>query len=666
MISIDPMLPLGFIAAVFGVAFIITLFTTTKRNYTSILRLLLVSAIMLVLIQPIHRIEHRQSQADIALVVTDHSASMALDDRGIKANALAQTLVNTKLPNMIWRQATIPAAMQNPQRTDGFTGLQKSLAQIPRDRLAGTILITDGLFHDQPQLEKLRALGKPVHVVIAGDPQMPDRRISVLAAPPFTIVGAHAHPRIKVDDGTTGNPVVVNWQLNGVEQTALAVSTGTAFQLDVPITRRGAAEITVAVATLSGERITSNNRALFSINGVRDRLNVLLITGAPYPGARLWRDTLKSDPSIDLIHFTILRLPTSVDQARNDELALIPFPVNQLFEERLKSFDLVIFDRYAALDLLQPDYFTRLTQYVSDGGALLIVAGPEFNSPQSLATTGLSALLPVMPGDAAPTAPFIPEITTLGARHPVVNTLRQPWGPWFQFTRGRAVSGQTLMKAGPSPLLQVNEYGHGRVAMLMSDQLWLWARSDQPGPWDDLVRRTAHWLMKEPDLEAEQLRLSATAVSVVAERHSLGTTPETMIFTLPNGTHISKPSVITVTGQLATVALAGPGIYSVRQGKLSASVNVGADAPEFADIRPTERMIKPLTEATAGGISFGTLPTIKRISATASHYGAGWFGLVENNNGTLVGVDETPLLPPWLALLTISALAVFTWWRERG
>ncbi len=666
MISADPLVPASLIAVLCVVAVILTLLTTSIRSRGSIWRLLLIGAITTVLLHPVRRVEHRDTLADIALVVTDHSASMALDERGTQAKTLTRTLLNTKLNNIIWREATIPAAMRNPERTDGFAALQKNLAQIPRDRLAGTILITDGLFHDQPALDKLKALGKPVHAIIVGDPQMTDRRVSVLAAPPFAIVGTHAHPSIRVDDGTSGNPVRVNWKLNGVEQTPISVKTGTALQLDVPITRRGPAEITLAVDALPGERVISNNRALFTINGVRDRLNVLLITGAPYPGARLWRDTLKSDPAIDLIHFTILRLPSSVDRARNDELALIPFPVNQLFEDRLSSFDLVIFDRYSALDLLQPDYFNRLTSYVSHGGALLVVAGPEFNGPQSLATTGLLGLLPVVPGDAAPTAAFMPEITTLGLRHPVVNTLQRPWGPWFRFTRGRAVAGQTLMKAGSSPLLQVNTYGSGRVAMLMSDQLWLWARSEQLGPWDDLVRRTAHWLMKEPDLEAEQLGLSAKATSVVAERRSLSTAPDPVVFTLPDGTQISKPTETTPTGQMTNLPLAGPGIYSARQGKLSASINVGSDALEFADIRPTERIIKPLALATDGGISFGTLPAIKRVRAHTRNHGTGWFGLVANNSGKLIGVDEAALLPPWLALIVIGALSVLTWWRERG
>lgn len=667
MISIDPLLPDWMIASLLAAAVVLMSVAAIARSRGSLFRLLLIVAIAIALLHPIRRNEQRVPQADTALILVDNSSSMALDDRGSKANALAKILTNTKLKNLDWRQASIPVSPKIPQRTDGFTALQQSLAQMPRGNLAGTILITDGLFHDQPQLDKLKALGKPIHVVIVGNPKMVDRRIIVLASPPFAIVGSQAHPMVKVDDGSAGHPVTITWQLNGVDQAPVDAMTGTPVALNVPITRRGATEIIVAVEPLAGERVTSNNKTLFTINGVRDRLNVLLVTGAPYPGARLWRDTLKSDPAIDLIHFTILRLPKSVDAARNDELSLIPFPVNQLFEERLGSFDLVIFDRYSALDLLQPEYFDRLSQYVKNGGALLVVAGPEYDSPQSLATTGLSAVLPALPSDTAPVASFTPEITELGLRHPIVATLQRPWGPWFRFTRSRAVAGQTLLRAGASPLLQVNDYGHGRVAMLMSDQLWLWARGDQPGPWDDLVRRTAHWLMKEPELEAEQLGLSVVANTLVAERRSLDAKISApMVFTSPNGVQSTRQPTATATSVTASVPLAGPGIYAVRQGKLSASLDVDADAPEFADIRPTDQVLKSAVEATGGGISFGVVPELKRVHVGDATSADGWFGLVNNNAGKLVGVQEAPLLPPWLGLVIIGGLAMLAWWREHG
>ena len=155
----------------------------------------------------------------------------------------------------------------------------------------------------------------------------------------------------------------------------------------------------------AGSELTlDNNRALFTINGVRDRLRVLLVSGEPYQGERAWRNLLKSDPAIDLVHFTILRTPQKDDFTPVRELSLIVFPMRELFEQKLKEFDLIIFDRYKSGNLITRDYFRNIAEYVKGGGALLVSVGPVFATQRSLYRTPLGAMLPAAPlGDVLET-----------------------------------------------------------------------------------------------------------------------------------------------------------------------------------------------------------------------------------------------------------------------
>ena len=156
--------------------------------------------------------------------------------------------------------------------------------------------------------------------------------------------------------------------------------------------------IELEVAPVENELAADSNRAVVNIEGVRDKLRVLLVSGKPHPGERMWRNLLKSDANVDLVHFTILRPPEKgSDGTPINELSLIAFPVADLFGRRIKDFDLIIFDRYAQQSILPYVYLENIANYVRDGGALLMAEGPEFSTPDGLYYSPLGAISPAEP-----------------------------------------------------------------------------------------------------------------------------------------------------------------------------------------------------------------------------------------------------------------------------
>ena len=264
----------------------------------------------------------------------------------------------------------------------------------------------------------------------------------------------------------------------------------------------------------TGEISLQNNRAVAVIEGVRDRLRVLLVSGEPHPGERTWRNLLKADASVDLVHFTILRPPEKQDGTPTKELALIAFPTRELFVDKLDQFDLVIFDRYRRQSVLPAAYMFNIAQYVKNGGAVLIASGPDLAAEDGLYCTPLSDVMAAVPDRRCGR-----EAVQAGAHRPGQEAPGDQ-GPAGFGRHGRRAGaagsgwstpmrqpGETVM-SGPDgkPLLVLSHQDKGRVAQLLSDQGWLWARGyEGGGPQTELLRRLAHWLMKEPDLEEEAL-----------------------------------------------------------------------------------------------------------------------------------------------------------------
>ena len=212
------------------------------------------------------------------------------------------------------------------------------------------------------------------------------------------MVGEEQTLELRVDDdGDPTATVPVTLRQDGKLVHELTVRPGQATKVPFKLDKAGATMLEVEAATRPGELTNLNNRATLEVSGVRDRLRVLVVSGQPYPGLRVWRNLLKADPAVDLVHFTILRPPEKQDGTPIRELALIAFPSRELFEVKLKEFDLIIFDNYSRRGLLPMTYLENIARYVEEGGALLEAAGPQFAEPLSLYRTPLARVLPGRP-----------------------------------------------------------------------------------------------------------------------------------------------------------------------------------------------------------------------------------------------------------------------------
>lgn len=655
MIELDPLVPVWAVAllgVLLGAGVALALWRAPR---IAPLRAAIAVVALAVLLNPVRTVEDRAPQRDIAVALLDRSASMAVDGRG-RAAAAALDALRAASPGVEWR--VVPVSPRPGEPTRLLPALERALQAVPADRLAGAVALTDGIVADAAPSPM--PPGKPLHLLLAGDPDLRDRRLLVTRVPPYSVVGRPAAIAVRIDDGPAeAGPVQLDWQVDGVPQPPRTVTPGEAVTLPVRIERRGPIEIALSVSPLTGERSLVNNRALVRLNGVRDRLRVLLVSGVPYPGGRVWRDVLKSDPNIDLVHFTILRLPTSYDPTPGDELALIPFPTDELFERQLPRFDLVVFDRFGLTELLAPEYFDRIVTYVRNGGGLFVVAGDEFAAPGGLAQTTLSEILPALPAGPGRTTRVTPALTDAGRRHPVTAVLQPPWGAWGEQAMLRQRRGQLLMTgAVASPLLLLDRIDKGRIGLLGSTDVWWWARAvEGAGPRDELLRRIAHWLMQEPDLAEDRLDVRAEGRTLRIAANGLPP-PPTAVVAGPDGD--ARP--VALTDGRATAAAPRDGLWRVDAGGQRRFVLVG-DAIELAEVRPRATPLDSLA-ARAHWLTDG-VPAVRRIRPGDPQAGPGWIGLVENRSGQLVGIRKTSLLPPWAALGLLTGLLALAWWRER-
>ena len=636
---------------------------------------------------------------DIGLLVVDKSASMQIGDRArLSDQARDEVLARAaRLPDLDMQTVIVPEAGNGGTRL--FTAIERALSSIPRGRLAGVIAITDGQVHDIPSTLPQGPLGSaPLHVLIPARGEETDRRLRIIEAPAWGIVGKPVTLRVAVDDlgisggllgGITAPGMArVTIRRDGEPPHTEPVPVGREHRIDVPIIRAGPTVIDLSVERLPGEVSTINNRAVVEINGVRDRLRVLLVSGEPHSGERTWRRLLKADPAVDLVHFTILRPPEKDDMTPLNELALIAFPVRELFLVKLSEFDLIILDRFQNRGLLPLPYLKNIADHVHNGGALLMSVGPEFVGATSLATTPLNTAIPGRPaGRGVVEGGFRPRVTKLGARHPVTEGLTgandptradsvPTWGPWYRRIATSEVSGDSVLATPDGmPLLALERVGQGRAALLLSDQIWLWSRGHQGGgPQAELLRRVAHWLMQEPELEENALIARSEAGQLRIERRSIEEAPAPEVkVTDPEGrTETLRLTQIAPGRATASLPAPAPGVWQVSDGTRTAYAAAGAaNPPELADLRATATKLQSMTRATGGGVHWLedapgriAVPQVRRTEPDREASGASWIGMQRRRDHIVTGIEAVPLLPPWLALPLILGLAVLAWRRE--
>jgi hypothetical protein len=665
-----------------------------RRARGLVWRAVAIAILLAALVNPSLVVERRAAQHDIAIVVVDDSPSQNIGDRR-RATETALAAVKKRLAREPGLDLTVIRAGL-PQRGAGddgtllFAALNRALSQLPRQRLAGVVMITDGEVHDVPQGDATQlaaAVGAPLHVLLSGRQGERDRRLVVVAAPRFGLVGKAVRLTVRVEDlperaekaGDAAAQATVSWRKDGGPSQPFAVPVGADLSFSVPIDHGG--PNIVELATVPGpEPLTlANKRAVVVVHGVRDQLRVLLVSGEPHAGERVWRNLLKADPSVDLVHFTILRPPEKQDGTPIKELSLIAFPIRELFDTKLEDFDLIIFDRYSRRGVIPEAYLENIVRYVRDGGALLEAEGPSSENSLTLDRTPLAQIFPAVPTGRVYDEGFKPRLTALGRRDPVTEGLpgagpangEPGWGRWFRQIDAQVRRGVTLMTGDRGdPLLVLDRVGKGRVAQLLSDQMWFWARGfEDGGPQSELLRRLAYWLMKEPDLEENDLRAMVDGDRLVVTRQSLEPDDRPVTVTAPDGSR----QQLTLTPQnggrsSGAIAISQMGLYRVSEGDRTALAAAGPLNPvEFADVRTTAEKLDPVVRATGGGIFWvasGAVPEVRRVEPGQSAAGSNWMGFRENGEYTVTGFGETPLLPGLAALLLIVGGLLAAWRRE--
>ncbi len=673
-LALDPIAPVAFIA-IFGVlGLALTAFGAVRRVRGSLVRTAAVAAFALALLGPALQREIREPLSGVVALVVDRTQSQRTAGRVEDTDAIAADLTERleALPNVELR--TVEVSRPDPERdgTTLFAPLADALSDVPPGRIAGAIIVTDGQVHDVPAEPPINA---PIHAVIPGTADERDRRVEIVAAPRFGLVGNRETVIIRIDDPEAeGERVPLTIAMDGAETAVLDVTIGETITLAAPISHGGDNFFQFAVEEVPGELTTTNNTAVAVIEGVRENLRVLLVSGEPHAGERTWRNLLKSDAAVDLVHFTILRPPEKQDGTPIHELSLIAFPTRELFSQKIDEFDLIVFDRYQRRNVLPSLYFDNIAQYIIGGGALLIAAGPDYAGNRSVYHTPLAAALPTAPSGSVIEAPYKPQITDLGERHPVTRDLpgnaEDPdWSRWFRHIEGVPITGNTLMSgAGENPLLVLSREGDGRVAMLMSDHIWLWARGfEGGGPHLPLMRNLSHWLMQEPELEEESLRLETDNATLVIERQTLAEATEPVTLTRPDGSE----DVITLEEEapgLYRTVIDDPemGLYRADDGTLTALGHVGPVNPlEARDLRATTELLAPITEASRGSArQVDSAPRVLLRPEGRSMAGSDWVGLQRSSASELVGVERVPLFAGFLGLAILLAALSMTWYRE--
>ena len=682
-ITFAPELPMWLLIALISVITVLCLYGIVRQLRGSLVRALAGALLALALFNPSLLQEDRSPLKTIIPLVIDETTSQRLNNRDQQTADAADDIRKQfeKLDNFELRE--IRVTDQISQTTDVssalFSSLNNAMQDVPKDQTGGAIFITDGQVHDIPKAGEKPNINGPLHVIVTGKEDERDRRIVLKNTPRFGVVGESQEIVYEIEE--TGferkSPVEVTISLDGEIVAVDEVLPGeeASFVFDVPHGGKNIIELSTEIS--EGEISEINNRTFTTLSGIRENLRVLLVSGEPHAGERTWRNLLKSDASVDLVHFTILRPPEKQDGTPINQLSLIAFPTRELFVQKIDEFDLIIFDRYKRRGVLPVLYFDNIARYVRDGGAVLVAAGPEYADNLSIGATPLNSVLPAVANGQITEAPFTPRIPETGQKHPVTRDLdgwnkdKPEWSRWFRSVGVNETGGESVMENEEGePVLMLQRHDEGRVALFLSDHVWLWSRGfEGGGPHVQLLRRLAHWLMKEPELEEERLTANATGKTLTVERQTLGEKPEDVIITSPSGENQTLEFENAGKGMWkAEMQVEQIGLYRTNSGEFTALAQVGPANPrELAAVISTTELLSPIVEATSGSIQRiedKGIPRLIQIGQNATTSGRGWAGLVNANASVLNGVFRIPLFTGLIGLALLLLGFASMWFRE--
>ena len=684
-LALSPLLPVPALVALAVAGAAIVALGLVLRQRAVWLRALGLALVLAALLDPSLVRENRSPLKQVVAVVVDRSGSQTIGER-MKQTDAALAELDKRLKALANVDVRTIEAGQDAGANDGtqlFSALNAGLADVPAEQVAGVFMITDGVVHDIPASAASLGFKAPLHALITGHEGERDRRIELVEAPRFGIVGKETTIALKVlDTDNKGEPVTLDVRRDGNPVARVEASVGETIKVPVKIEHGGNNVIELEVAALTNELTTINNKAVVTIDGVRDKLKVLLVSGEPHQGERMWRNLLKSDANVDLVHFTILRPPEKQDGTPINELSLIAFPTADLFGRKIKDFDLIIFDRYSNQSVLPPVYLDNIVRYVREGGALMLAAGPDFAKSEGIFFSPIGRIAPARPDGTLIEEGFRASVTGDGKKHPVTRGLvgadQSPpaWSPWFRQISANVTRGTAIMDgADQKPILVLSREGKGRVAELLSDQMWLWARGyDGGGPYLDLLRRLAHWLMKEPELEEEALRANVEGKTFTVTRQSLKAEVPPATVTLPSG---KTQQVKLAPGEpglwSGTIEVKELGLYKVQDGDLSILASVGPENPrEFQEVVSTTEKLRPIAEATGGTvrrIADGTagaitMPRVLEMRDSPIYGGSDYVAIRKTGASEVKGIGFSPLAVGFLGLAVLLGSVLLAWLQE--
>ena len=684
-LAFTPLLPIAVLLLLAGAGATVVALGLVLRQRAVLLRAAGLALVLLALLDPSLVRENRTPLKQVVAIVVDRSGSQTIGKRMAQTDRAVADL-DKRLKALGNVDVRVIEAGQETGANDGtqlFGTLNAGLADVPAEQIAGVFMVTDGVVHDIPANAAALGFKAPLHALITGHEGERDRRIELVEAPRFGIVGKEQTIALKVlDTDNHGEPVTLDVRRDGNSVATVEASVGETIKVPVKIEHGGNNVVELEVAALPGELTTLNNKAVVTIDGVRDKLKVLLVSGEPHQGERMWRNLLKSDANVDLVHFTILRPPEKQDGTPINELSLIAFPTADLFGRKIKDFDLIIFDRYSNQSVLPPVYLDNIVRYVREGGALLLAAGPDFAKSEGIFFSPIGRIAPARPDGTLIEQGFRAGVTDDGKKHPVTRGLvgadQNPpaWSPWFRQISAHVTRGTAIMDgADAKPVLVLSREGKGRVAELLSDQMWLWARGyEGGGPYLDLLRRLAHWLMKEPDLEEEALRANVEGKSFTVTRQSLKAEVPPAVVTLPSGKQVTVKLAAGDPGLWSgTIDVKELGLYKVTDGDLSMLASVGPENPrEFQEVVSTTEKLRPIAEATGGTvrrIADGTggaitMPRVLAMRDSPIYGGSDYVAIKKTGASEVKGIGFAPLAIGFLGLIVLLGCIVFAWLYE--
>ena len=419
------------------------------------------------------------------------------------------------------------------QPQDPGTRLLESLQTAARDGAtpSAIVVFSDGIANGaQTSLDGMAPLPVPVFAVGVGETEgFTDVRIAKVGAPDFAFRGREFKIDLMIQaSGMKGKtvPVFFNRGKNLITSRPITIDTDLFEQkVTLAFTPKdlGAHGFSVSVPAQPGEQITQNNHKDFKVDVQRDKIRILTLSGSPAWNYRFFRMAMKQDPLIELVSFVFLRTPTDTVDVPESQLSLIPFPIDDIFLEELKNFDVIFFDDFSHRAYFNPVYLERVRDFVRDGGGIAMFGGKRAFDSGGYGESALRDVLPVEldgKGVFETRGGLQTALTPAGKAHPItrlVPDLKSNEEAWRKLpaltgmNQVRGVRGETLLTAGGAPLLAIGRHGKGRTLALMTDDAWRWnfiavGNKETPQHHLKLMRQAVRWLAQEPSFEQVQLR----------------------------------------------------------------------------------------------------------------------------------------------------------------